>query len=660
MYEEHFGLKKRPFLAKATGGDVFVGPQTANTMAGLKKALSAQDAIVSVSGSAGVGKTTLVAKALEALRSTHRSVRISRMQLEGTDALEFLLEELGTGPLPKGPIRQFAAFRELIAQLESSGKRFVIIVEDAVRTGIETLAELEALTAADAGESGGAAIVIMGDESLGNVLADPQLARLSQRLRQRLSISPLSVAELRGYLMHAFRAAGGNFDDAFAGQSADMLHRLSGGVPRVANYLAEAVLSAAATDGTSPVDEVLVARVARDDFGLEPASEPEVPLVVEPEPAPKTVPAPEPAREPAIEAEPQPAPEPDYAAEPAPPSPEPDYAAEPAPPAPEAESEPVPVLNAEPDPVPVLEVEPARNPEPEPEQEPEPEPEPVAANADPIIVFADATDDEVAIDEEAIPELIQDTLPDLAVLAPEVVGGDETPDDLPELTPEPSAAEPPVLEAEAVPEPVLDAKPVPEPDTAPEPVLEVAPEIATEPVLEVAPEPLLDAKQPAETAPGPESAPAPVPEAEVQAESEAVFEAPTAAELELALEPTADDVPEWDRDPTLAELRPDLDALEKAMAFAHGDAVEDERPVEEDKGDDELSLEEIPEITLDSSIKQSIGNTLIDEPDGVSASETAAEAAPATAPAAATPTPETSPQKAQQADEEIEKIAAEL
>ena len=144
MYEQHFGLKKRPFLAKATGGDVFVGPQTANTMAALKKALAAQDAVVSVSGPAGVGKTTLVAKALNALSETHRSVRIGRMQLQGTDALEFLLEELGTGQLPKGPIRQFAAFRELLQQLESRGKQLVIIVEDAVRTGIETLAELEA------------------------------------------------------------------------------------------------------------------------------------------------------------------------------------------------------------------------------------------------------------------------------------------------------------------------------------------------------------------------------------------------------------------------------------------------------------------------------------------------------------------------------------
>ena len=91
MYEQQFGLRKRPFLAKATGNDVFVGPQTAKTMSGLKKALITQDAVVAVSGPAGAGKTTLVAKALAALSATHTTVRIGRIQLEGTDVLEFLL-----------------------------------------------------------------------------------------------------------------------------------------------------------------------------------------------------------------------------------------------------------------------------------------------------------------------------------------------------------------------------------------------------------------------------------------------------------------------------------------------------------------------------------------------------------------------------------------
>lgn len=59
MYEQHFGLKKRPFRANATGMDIFVGPHIATTMAALKKALTANDAIVSISGPVGSGKTKI-------------------------------------------------------------------------------------------------------------------------------------------------------------------------------------------------------------------------------------------------------------------------------------------------------------------------------------------------------------------------------------------------------------------------------------------------------------------------------------------------------------------------------------------------------------------------------------------------------------------------
>jgi hypothetical protein len=102
--------------------------------------------------------------------------------------------------------------------------------------------------------------------------------------------------------------------------------------------------------------------------------------------------------------------------------------------------------------------------------------------------------------------------------------------------------------------------------------------------------------------------------------------APAAPEVELKLEletesePAAapsndtapdDDTPDWDRDPTLAELRPDLDALERAMAVAHGrdpETGEESAPaagtLNQQKPKEEI--EEIPEITLDDSINRKV------------------------------------------------------
>ena len=186
MYENHFGLKKRPFRASASGTDVFVGPQAAKTMSGIKKALSADDAVVTVSGPVGIGKTTLVNRALEGLPGGSSVLHIGRMHLGHEDLLEVLLDELSVRKLPVGTIQRFNAFRTRLKELAAEGQQDVITVEEGVRLGVDALAELEALTAADAGDSDGTRLVLMGDERLEEVMQSAPLARLKQRTRQRL------------------------------------------------------------------------------------------------------------------------------------------------------------------------------------------------------------------------------------------------------------------------------------------------------------------------------------------------------------------------------------------------------------------------------------------------------------------------------------------
>ena len=77
-----------------------MGPQTAAAMAGLKKALATPDAIVSVNGPVGVGKTTIVRRALEAIGKDQVIVTVGRMQLGHDEVLELLLEELGIEIVP--------------------------------------------------------------------------------------------------------------------------------------------------------------------------------------------------------------------------------------------------------------------------------------------------------------------------------------------------------------------------------------------------------------------------------------------------------------------------------------------------------------------------------------------------------------------------------
>lgn len=517
MYEQEFGLKKRPFRASASGTDVFVGPQTATILAGLKKALAADDVIVTVAGPIGSGKTTLVNRALESMGTSCKTVRLARMRLEGKDVLEFLLDELAAEDRPNGIIQKFGLFRRHLKDLETQGTRVFIAVEDASHLGVETLAELEALTAADAGESGGASVVLMGDENLDKMLQDTKLLRVKQRIRQRFKVAPLCAAELRGYLRHCFRLAGGEFEQLFEINAAPLLHHLGGGVLRTTNKLVDAAMAAARDQDLRKISSELLARVAENEFGMSAAG---FDLTVQQTALPVLTP----------EA----------------------VATKIAPPAATAFTPPPAAITPRPSPAPVA--------------KPAPTPKPEHVVEAPAIVFVETPGIKAVSKELDIPELIQDTLPDLQILAP----------------------------ALATAQPELRLEPEPEP----------------------------------------------------------------VAELEIATESDGDEVPAWDRDPTVLELRPDIEALEAALAFGRSDdpapvtAIPEPLPKPQPKVPDV-----IPEITLDHAISQRIANNLIDEPGEISAPKPQPSAAPAAKSKPAYNLPKKAPQKA---DAELERIASEL
>ena len=564
MYEQHFGLNKRPFRATASGSDVFVGPHIAETIAGINKSLTANDAIVTISGAVGSGKTTIAMRALESISGERVIVRIARMRLGSEDVLDFLLDELGIEDKPRGTIQRFAILRRKLKELEESNTRVFVAIEDSVRLGADTLAEIEALTSADAGVSEGANVILMGDDSLQTLLGESALARINQRVRKPFTINPLSATELHGYLRHCFRLVGGDFEKVFETNAAEVLHHLSGGIPRISNNLVESAMKAAADQGLERVTSVLMSQVAADEYGLS-----TVGIDLTPPVDPQTKQASLTVLVAALPAEPE--------------------------------------LLQTTSPSPRAPVE-----------------EPAAAPA-----------------EADIPHLIQDTQPDLKILAPDLATAEllAEADLAVEPTPEPT----PVSVAEPVADPIpeLVVKPIPEP--IPEPVAAPAPELIVESVPELI----------VESAPEPEAVaePAPEPVLELSLESE--------AEPQSAAESAGDEVPAWDLDPTMAELRPDLAALEQAMAFAQGapptPAAENEEPVPAPTPE---APEVIPEITLDNAINERIESQLLSKASHASSLES--EDAPADSTEANT-TADTAPQAPDnKANAEMQKIATEL
>ena len=161
----------------------------------------------------------------------------------------------------------------------------------------------------------------------------------------------------------------------------------------------------------------------------------------------------------------------------------------------------------------------------------------------------------------------------------------------------------------------------------------------------------------------------PTPALELEPES---APAPAAPPAPTAAAGDTDDKPEWDRDPTLAELRPDIEALEQAMADF---GEPEEEPVEEEP-EPEIAVElkdptlpGVPEITLDSAIqtkvdeaqqKMAAGN-IANTAEGAENPESQTANLKASPPPAPIEMPGVSDsEKQQKADKQLEKIATDL
>jgi hypothetical protein len=372
-----------------------------------------------------------------------------------------------------------------MAERAAAGTAVAVVVEDAIRLGVDTLAELEALTAADTGDSIGANIILMGPPELNQFLKDPALARLKQRVRRRETVAAFSQAEVTGYLKHCLRHAGAEYDTLFDPGIDQIVFRCSEGVPRVINTLCENALTAAMETGQKRVTTGLMHDIASENYTYEGpppdlANAPDIDW--ESPPATKAVEAapaendsvaidesnlPPSARNIVVESGRYPELSEDAA--------EATAIAADGEPAAMAESPVTDLPEADPEPVIVESRAPATVSKPE--QTPAPAdkvpstPEPVAEAADELPVEAPAPAPEAPAPAKAagpeLPELINDTQPELSALSPHVMDEAAEPPSTPveptDPAPEKKSGSTVILEKPAGIEQASEADAVPEP-----------------------------------------------------------------------------------------------------------------------------------------------------------------------------------------------------
>ena len=253
-YLDHFNLKEQPFRLTPDPDFVYWSKQHARAKAYMESTIWLADGFVVITGEIGSGKTTLLQSFLAELDDEIVYAVVSQTQLTATQFLQSVLTEFGFKPFNKRKVELLDMLNMFLIEQYSNGKKVVLIVDEAQNLSKKVLEEVRMLSGIETHKEKVLRIILAGQPELKETLESPSLKQLVQRIRLRFHLGPLDKQELREYISHRLAVAGNRYAQLFTDNCFDVIHRYTGGVPRLVNTLCDTALLCAFADGKGNVD----------------------------------------------------------------------------------------------------------------------------------------------------------------------------------------------------------------------------------------------------------------------------------------------------------------------------------------------------------------------------------------------------------------------
>jgi len=271
MYLEHFALREAPFSIAPNPRFVWLSERHQDALAHLLVGLNsgAGGGFVALTGVVGSGKTTLCRLLLKDLPADVELALILNPALEPLELQLEILRELKVDVPPTGSSGSMMHVlnTHLLAR-HAAGKRVVVLIDEAQALPRASLEQLRLMTNLETDEHKLIQIVLVGQPELRELLADPALANLDQRITARFHLDALTLAETRAYISHRLSVAGAT-QPLFSQSAISRIHRAAGGIPRLINAIAERALLAAYARSQPRVDARLAGAAADEVRGIE-------------------------------------------------------------------------------------------------------------------------------------------------------------------------------------------------------------------------------------------------------------------------------------------------------------------------------------------------------------------------------------------------------
>lgn len=262
MYETFFGFVKRPFLAAPTLDRYYPASSMEQTLQTANRVIQRAEGPVAIFGGTGLGKSMCCLRIADNFRKNFEVVTLASSQLITRRALlQSLLFELRMPyrELSEGELR-LTLMNRLQPSVENPTDGLVLIIDEAQTLSIKLLEEIRLLTNVVRNGQPRVRLVLCGTMKLEEILCNPQMESLSQRIAARCYLTPLSQEETCHYVIQKIELCGANCAQTMTREALDAIYRGSDGIPRLIDQLADQALLLASQEHERPVSSAMVGR----------------------------------------------------------------------------------------------------------------------------------------------------------------------------------------------------------------------------------------------------------------------------------------------------------------------------------------------------------------------------------------------------------------
>jgi general secretion pathway protein A len=276
MYDDHYGLSGRPFQLTPDPRFWFDTATHRKAMAYLGYGLAQGEGFIVITGDVGAGKTTLVGHLMATVdRDRLHVIKIVSTQIEAEDLLRMVAGGLELETVGMTKAQLLTTIERGLHAMARSGRRTLLIVDEAQALPVSALEELRMLSNFQAGGHALLQIFLLGQPEFRERLhGSDRLEQLRQRVIAMHHLDPMEPDEVEPYMLHRLSVVGWQGRPRFTPDAFQALYQGSDGVPRRLNQLAGRVLLFGAIEQLDTIDARCVAAVIADIAGDSPIARP--------------------------------------------------------------------------------------------------------------------------------------------------------------------------------------------------------------------------------------------------------------------------------------------------------------------------------------------------------------------------------------------------